>query len=99
MIYVACVLGHDAGARLLRILQHTAPRAPDPEKTNPCVQPTTNAVLRQWNALSPARQGFRRYDWSFADLLARRSRVDGGTMHNPAAFRQLAVIGLALPAI
>ena len=34
-------------------------------------QPAANAVLRQWNALSPARQQVvRRYDWRFVDLPA-----------------------------
>ena len=55
-----------------------------------------NAVLRQWNALSPARQELvRRYDWSFVDLPAEWT-----VRHHhqyPSEFRQqVAAAALAL---
>jgi hypothetical protein len=59
-------------------------------------KPAANAVLRQWNALTPARQEVvRRYDWSFVDLPAKWT-----VRHNhqyPAEFQQrLAAAALAL---
>ena len=59
-------------------------------------QPAANAVLRQWNALSPARQEIvRRYDWSFVDLPAEWT-VQRHIQY-PAVFRhQMAAIALGL---
>ena len=59
-------------------------------------KPAANAVLRQWNALTPARQEVvRRYDWTFVDLPAEWT-----VRHHhqyPAAFRrQLAAMSLTV---
>jgi len=50
------------------LLQHGAKSI---EENEAKFKPAANAVLRQWNALSPTRQDVvRRYDWSFIDLPA-----------------------------
>jgi hypothetical protein len=65
-LFVACNKGHDATVRLL--LQYGTTSIEEDEVK---FKPAVNAVLRQWNALSPARQQIvRRYDWSFVDLPA-----------------------------
>jgi len=59
-------------------------------------QPAANAVLRQWNALSPARQEVvRRYDWSFVDLPAEWT-VRHHHQHPAVLRQQLAAVTLAL---
>jgi hypothetical protein len=84
--------GHDATVRLL--LQYGATSIKEDEAAR--FQPAANAVLRHWNALSPARQEIvRRYDWSFVDLPAEWTVRH----HNqyPAVFRQqVAAAALAL---
>jgi hypothetical protein len=63
-LHAACEQGHDAIVRLL--LQHGAISIQEDEVN---FKPAANVVLRQWDALSPARQEIvRRYDWSFVDL-------------------------------
>ena len=75
------------------LLQHGATGIAEDEAK---FQPAANAVLRQWHALSPARQEIvRRYDWSFVDLPAEWT-----VRHHhqyPSEFRQrLAAAALAL---
>jgi len=81
-LWIACHQTHDGVVRLL--LQHGAKSIKENEAH---FQPAANAVLRQWNALSPARQEIvRRYDWSFVDLPAEWT-----VRHHhqyPAAFRR-----------
>ena len=81
-LYMACNEGHDAIVRLL--LQYGVKSIDEDEVE---FRPAANAVLRQWNALSPARQEIvRRYDWSFVDLPAEWT-----VRHHhqyPAEFRQ-----------
>ena len=69
------------------LLQHGAKSI---EENEAKFKPAANAVLRQWNALSPARQEVvRRYDWTCVDLPVE------WTVRNhhryPAVFRQLLV--------
>ena len=54
-LFMACNRGHDATVRLL--LQYGATSIEENAK----FQPAANAVQRQWNALSPARQGVVRH--------------------------------------
>ena len=84
-LIVACQQGHDGIVRLL--LQYGATSIEEDEAN---FQPAADAVLRQWNTLSPARQEIVcRYDWSFVDLPAE------WTVHHhnqyPAVFRRQVV--------
>jgi len=94
-LYTACRKGNDAvGRNIVRLLLQHGAESTEEDEAN--FQPAANAVLRQWNALSPARQEIvRRYDWSFVDLPAEWT-VQRHHQY-PAPFRrQMAVIGLVL---
>ncbi len=82
---MACFKGQHPDDAILRLLLQNSATGIEENEAN--FKPAANAVLRQWNALSPDRQEIvRRYDWSFVDLPAEWT-----VRHHhqyPAVFRQ-----------